>query len=130
MIYNPPGAALGRREFPAALPDDERYEAIAITADEQLTLPTDPPSWLSDDKRRAYETELYTIAQEPIHRLLGHPDPVQSDPRENLILLLQIDSDDHARMAWGDLGRLYYLIDPEHLRAHQFDRARCVWQSH
>jgi uncharacterized protein YwqG len=45
-------------------------------------------------------------------------------------MLLQVDSDDHARMAWGDLGRLYYLIDHEDLHAHQFDRVRCVWQSH
>jgi hypothetical protein len=61
------------------------------------TLPIDPPAWLTDVERQAYEAELYRIADEPIHRLLGHPDPVQNDPREGLILLLQVDSDDEVR---------------------------------
>jgi len=84
VLYSPPGAALRRREFPAALADDERYAAVGITAQAQLTLPTEPPAWLTGDERQAYEAELYRIADEPIRRLLGHPDPVQADPREVL----------------------------------------------
>lgn len=130
MLYSPPGTPLRRREFPAALADDERYAAVGVTTEAQLTLPTDPPVWLTGEERQAYEAELSRIADEPIHRLLGHPDPVQADPRKGLTLLLQVDSDDAARMAWGDLGRLYFLIDPRDLRTRRFDAARCAWQSH
>lgn len=56
--------------------------------------------------------------------------PGRSLARKGLILLLQVDSDDEARTAWGDLGRLYFLIDTQGLRAQRFDAARCAWQSH
>jgi uncharacterized protein YwqG len=33
-------------------------------------------------------------------------------------------------MTWGDLGRLYYLITPEDLAAHRFDRSQLQFQSY
>ncbi len=92
----------------------------------------------------------------PIHRLLGHPDQMQNDmlrvaqlashgvycggttddPRVGELepgatdweLLLQIDSDDNAGMTWGDLGRIYYLVNSEHLRNGDFDAAWMILQ--
>ena len=64
--------------------------------------------------------------------MLGHPELVQADPREGTTshLLLQMDSDDTAGMTWGDLGRLYYLIEPDALQTSRFDTVRCEYQSH
>lgn len=64
--------------------------------------------------------------------MLGHPDPVQSDPSEGdgSLLLLQVDSDDAAAMTWGDVGRLYFLTRREDLLARRFDAVRCELQSH
>ena len=47
-----------------------------------------------------------------------------------MLLLLQVDSDDGARMMWGDVGRIYYLIETEDLRAKRFEASRCMLQSH
>lgn len=88
------------------------------------------------------------------HRLLGHPDQIQGDiqrecqlaanginvgspqgyrdPRvpsllqgmKDWKLLLQVDSEDAARMMWGDVGRVYFCIRSEHLAQSKFDR---VW---
>jgi uncharacterized protein YwqG len=90
------------------------------------------------------------------HRLLGYPDQIQGDmqlecqlvshglycgdpsgyqdPRraaledgaEDWQLLLQIDSDDHLGMMWGDVGRIYYWIRKDDLHARSFEN---VWFS-
>lgn len=85
------------------------------------------------------------------HRLGGHAVPIQGpveyeiadaelgpgrswgDPSldreaERWVLLAQFDSDDDAKMTWGDAGALYWLIRPEDLTAMRFDRARLVPQ--
>ena len=92
----------------------------------------------------------------PDHRLLGHADEIQSgmqfmcqlvthglycgdssgycDPRAKTLekgagdwrLLFQIDSDDDARMMWGDAGRLFYMIRDQDLAEQAFDRAWLV----
>ena len=65
--------------------------------------------------------------------MLGHPDVVQSDPRDQapeLCLLLQVDSDEAAGMMWGDLGRLYFWIRRDDLDERRFDRCELVFQSH
>ncbi len=131
VIFNEPDMPLTRRRFPSALDDADRYAAVPVTAQAQLTLPTDPPTWLTESELDAYNNELYKIGDGRNHHLLGHPEPVQHDPRCNdLILLLQVDSDDDARMAWGDAGRLYYLIELQNLRAQQFKATHCAQQSH
>jgi len=113
---------------------------------------------LSRDEQFAYAEALEGQQDEVIHRLLGHPDPVQGDmqlecqlasngiycgnssgyrdPRVPALqsgaadwrLLLQIDSDDPAGMMWGDVGRIYYWMHTEDLAAHRFDRAWLVLQ--
>ncbi len=92
------------------------------------------------------------------HQLLGWPDEIQGpmelecqlvtnglycgdpsgyqDPRAVDIapgaadwrLLLQLDSDDRARMNWGDAGRLYFWIREQHLDDHSFDATWAILQ--
>ncbi|MFJ8110316.1 YwqG family protein [Streptomyces sp. NPDC096132] len=47
---------------------------------------------------------------------------------ERWVLLAQFDSDSDAHMTWGDAGTLYWLIRPEDLATHRFDRARLTVQ--
>lgn len=92
------------------------------------------------------------------HQLLGHPLAIQgdmqlecqlashqvycgdssgwSDPKTaDLIpgatqwqLLFQLDSDDHATMMWGDMGRLYFWCKECDIQAQNFDQAWMIWQ--
>ena len=83
----------------------------------------------------------------PGHQVGGHPDPVQpggsvqleaeqieralrgaDDHADGWRLLAQVDSDDPAKMMWGDMGRLYFMIRPGDLKARRFDQARFTWQ--
>jgi uncharacterized protein YwqG len=43
-------------------------------------------------------------------------------------LLLQIDSDDDARMMWGDSGRLYFWVREDEARRGDFSGAWMVLQ--
>jgi Domain of unknown function (DUF1963)/Regulator of chromosome condensation (RCC1) repeat len=132
VIFTEPGAQLSRRDFPDALPDDAHYATVALEPELELTLPPRPPTFLTDQERDAYQWELDELADQPRHRMLGHPDPVQNDPRQAdaELVVLQIDADEGARMTWGDIGRLYYLIQPTDLKARRFQASRCELQSH
>ena len=107
---------------------------------------------------RFYYSELLEQEDEVIHRLLGHPTPVQGDmqlecqlvtnglycgdssgyqdPRVNDLragasdwrLLLQIDSDEKAGMMWGNVGRLYYWIKEADLAARDWDLSWLILQ--
>jgi uncharacterized protein YwqG len=114
---------------------------------------------LSDGERLAYGQALTDDQPDQvIHRLLGHPDPVQGDmqlecqlassgiycgdarsqhdPRAAALgagaaewrLLLQIDSDQDAGMLWGDVGRIYYWIRAQDLAARRLDQAWLILQ--
>jgi len=48
----------------------------------------------------------------------------------DLMLLLQISSDDLPEMMWGDTSSLYYCISKQDLLAKQFDKIICVHESH
>lgn len=97
-------------------------------------------------------------SQEPVHRMFGWPELIQNpmqlecqlasngvycgnpegyrDPRvEQLrdgagdwVLLLQIDSDDDIGWMWGDVGRLYFWIREDDLRAGNFDKVWLILQ--
>ena len=113
----------------------------------------------TDEEQKKYETLLSTFPSSEdyaaIHdRLLGNPDTLQddmrlqcqlvshgitddSDPRAaelvkgamDWLLLLQIDSDEHAGMRWGNAGMLYYWLKRDDLQAQRFDEAWLVLQS-
>jgi uncharacterized protein YwqG len=106
-----------------------------------------------DDARNAVTSSGATS-----HKLLGYPEPVQDamelecamvtngvymgdatgtqHPRFKELdatkydwrLLMQIDSDDAAKMMWGDAGRLYFWIRDQDLRERRFDKAWMILQ--
>lgn len=136
VIYIEPTIELSRRDFPALL-DEESWRFDEVALDPELVAAPAPPSSvelnqldLSSDEWRAYSDGL--DERRPSHRVLGYPEAVQDDPRsdENELLLLQVDSDDNARMMWGDAGRIYYLVGRDDLLASRFDRVRLVHQFH
>ena len=45
-------------------------------------------------------------------------------------LLLQLDSDDRAKMMWGDAGMLYFWMRQEDLAQRGFDQAWLILQCH
>lgn len=87
-----------------------------------------------------------------LNRIFGYPDVIQTDvmieaeaAAHNLAwdqcryeqrgdeiktwqLLLQVDSDNNAKMMWGDVGKLYYCIQAKALRERRFDAAVCITQ--
>ena len=89
------------------------------------------------------------------NRMLGYPETLQddmriqcqlvshgvasgaNDPRAAQLaggaldwhLLLQLDSDEHAGMRWGDAGMLYYWIERDALQAKRFEDVWVVLQS-
>jgi len=105
---------------------------------------------VNDDR---FMEALWELETGPVHQVGGYAFPVQrpiedevaqatlggktpwTDPaleREARMwtLLAQIDSDDHARMMWGDGGTLYWMMRPSDLRAADFDAASFTWQCH
>ena len=68
--------------------------------------------------------ENFLKDRQPQHRFLGNHDPVQSgfiDGSYNMFL--QIDSDDHTGMMWGDVGIIYFCIQYEQLKQMNFNHA-------
>lgn len=132
VIHTPAPATLTRIALPAGLPAGERLPPARLEAERELTgvhweSPQLERLGLSWEQRNAYgeATGQEDCAQ---HRMLGHPQIVQNDPREDdddLCLLLQLDSDSPRGMEFGDLGRLYYWLDRPSLKAGHLDR--CVF---
>ncbi|WP_190111151.1 YwqG family protein [Streptomyces cinnamoneus] len=115
-----------------------------------------PAGVVKDPQARPEEAEafldaLYDLQSGTDHHIGGHPNPVQNsveyeiahgllgkgtrwdDPRvaedaKGWTLLAQIDTDGDADMMWGDCGTLYWLIRPEDLAEHRFDRAMFTMQ--
>jgi uncharacterized protein YwqG len=85
------------------------------------------------------EIDLYeqTVAgpDRVAHQLLGHPAPIQHDPRDYAaevagpgvwLSLLQLDSDERLGWMWGDAGKLHWMIRADHVAARDFSQ---VWLS-
>lgn len=157
---------LGRETWPEELSEQGRFQACRVEARDALTL----PPWESDtiQKLELLEEEddrymdlLDDLApEEPVHQLLGYPDPIQGDmalecqlasngiycgdtsayehPRrhelepgaEDWRLLLQVESDENAGMMWGDAGRLYFWIRIGDLLKRDFSRVWLILQCH
>jgi alpha-tubulin suppressor-like RCC1 family protein len=139
LRYAPAGTQLAPAQPPAALADGDRFAALALRPARELSLP--PPTasavqrlGLSDTEFAAY-TGIVTWADQPLHRVLGHPALFQtSDPRDDdaeLTLLLQVDTEDTNDMDWGfDCGRLYVWIAADDLAARRFEHATMLFDLH
>lgn len=169
VIYTPASEATSRREPPADLPEEGVFEAMGLRPGAELTF----APWesfdveclgMSPDEGFAYAEQGFAHPEpvddkdHVIHRLLGHPDPVQGDmqvtcqlvtnglycgdstghldPRARDLrggaaawrLLLQVDSQEEAGMMWGDVGRLYYWIRHADLLARDSDLSWLILQ--
>jgi len=102
VLYTESAAPPVRPKVPAELEADERFAPAPFAFAADLSaLPWQSAQLdrlgLPDQQRSAYLDALEHDEEPPIHRMLGHPDAVQNDPRtnhDNLCLLLQINSDD------------------------------------
>ena len=155
---------LQRTPAPAKLPASSQFKACSITFASEITLSQYPQldvpnfDW-TDDEQKKYETLLSTFPNPADHaalhnRLLGNPDTIQDDMRQQCQfvshgvtdsndpraaelskgaldwqLLLQIDTDERIGMRWGDAGMIYYWITAADLQAHRFDHTWLVLQS-
>jgi hypothetical protein len=142
-----PRRGLLRAEWPADLPDRQRYRPLGLKPCLEWTVPSiedsgvegfSPfdPDWPHFDFWRDIEERVAEVQglENPrrcseLHRLLGHPQLIQSPGlADGTRLLLQVDSDAprsgtgedlRTGMMWGDSGRLYYLINDEALKARR-----------
>jgi uncharacterized protein YwqG len=163
VYYTPETRLLSRRNPPDSLPEEGRYGSKRLvgrneTAFAPWELSEVDVLGLTREERSAYGEMIESETSSIIHRLLGHPDPVQGDmqmecqlvshglycgdssgyrdPRAEALrpgatewrLLLQIDTDDDVGMMWGDVGRIYYWLRRDALVSRQWDRARFVLQ--
>jgi uncharacterized protein YwqG len=158
-----PAPVLQRQPTPTGLLTTSLFPACSLTFTSELTLALQPElelpsfSW-SDAEQQAYEQVLETLSSQERghahHRLLGYPDTIQDDMREQCqlvsngvtddtdpraatlkkgaldwLLLLQIDSDASAHMRWANNGMIYYWIKRADLQARRFDASWLVLQS-
>lgn len=167
VLYTPADTRLTSTAIPDAVPQDARYKACGVSFAPELTLPQDPTidlpllTW-TPDMQKQYEAALDALASQtdgsaPRNRLLGFPDTLQDDMREeaqlashgiktdsptidpraqslregmlNWVLLFQLDSDPNAGMRWADAGMLYFWIERDALQSHRFERTWVVLQS-
>jgi Domain of unknown function (DUF1963)/Regulator of chromosome condensation (RCC1) repeat len=130
--------ALAMHPAPKAVPDYDRFGEVSLRPEAELSCaPWESSSverlGLSAQERFAYRDALEDDDDLPLHRMLGHPDVIQNDPRDerpSLCLLLQIDSNYGAGMQWGDGGRLYFWIEFDDLEARLFERTQVEIQSY
>ncbi|HEY1176462.1 MAG TPA: YwqG family protein [Phytomonospora sp.] len=129
---------------PVEAPEDARPR-IALTAVVEPTwaefdhpdLATGRPPGLDD---RWWE-EIVDASRLPVHRIGGFGESVQYDvefaPNSEIlrgrdgeelpVLLAQIDTDDEARIGWGDVGNSHWVIGREALAARRFEEVEMFW---
>ena len=162
VLYTPANVLTRYLESPSDLTADGLFTPLALRPKLEISF----APWesfdvdqlgMSREEESAY-AELLEQEDEVIHRLLGHPNPVQGDmqlecqlvtnglycgdssgyqdPRAGDLragasdwrLLLQIDSEEEAGMMWGDVGRLYYWIRDADLAAREWDLSWLILQ--
>jgi uncharacterized protein YwqG len=118
--------------------DDEELESLAPELGELSEVESDAYRELVDRLAKLEEDT-------PRHWLLGYHYNIQSaanaeamqtlfglsgeqavERAQELVLLLQLDSDLTAEMEWGDVGTLYFWIHQDDLAARRFDK---VWMT-
>lgn len=134
---------LVRASAPSDLPRTSIHKPLKLTPRQEWTVPApadvgwenaavEPYLNLWDDLEERVAAIQGYPARSSIHRLLGHPQLIQAPGVDGPVLLAQVDSDPFlpgseelpkAGMMWGDAGRVYYFLDPNHLRKRRFAKA-------
>lgn len=152
--------------LPKGLANEMRFTGISLKPESgHVTLPDGQDQGLerltpTPEERKHYSEflEVWNRQEPPLHRIGGHPEPIQGDPKleAQLVshglycgnhtgyqrgkelglwdgatdwkLLLQVDSDEDAGMMWGDVGCLYFLIREQDLMRQMFDKVWLVFQ--
>jgi len=70
----------------------------------------------------------YEVALATLGGKVARKDPKLEQEARTWKLLVQIDSDERAKMMWGDVGMLYWMIRSTDLIARSFDAASFTWQ--
>ena len=174
LHYDGDLSALRQASPPPTLPDGERYRARAITFSAEICLPYYFPYERDTIERLGLTTEEQLTEEEyhaywrlqerlagtegdrhiPIHRFLGHADPVQHDmqlecqlaahgirdwhdPRVEALklgaadwrLLLQIGTGDNGdEFTWGDCARFYDQVQHGAVLRRDFDKVWSILQ--
>lgn len=165
VIFSENPVPLQRVAVPATLPTESQFQSSVVRFVREVTLSQQPQfelganfDWTAEEQKQ-YETLLSTFPtpedhKEIHHRLLGNPDTLQDDMREECQLtsngvtdasdpkaselladamewqlLLQVDTDEDAGMRWGSTGMLYYWLKKTDLQARRFDASWLVLQS-
>lgn len=164
VLYDQSSPALQRTSAPASLPAGSRFRACAVTFATEVTLAQNPQleiaqcDW-SDEEQQKYEQILSAFPDaadraKAQHHLLGFPDTIQDDMREQCQLvahgvtdsddpraqqlaqgtmawrlLLQVDTEEPVGMRWASSGMLYYWIQQVDLQARRFANTWVVLQS-
>jgi hypothetical protein len=139
-IFPPAGPPLRRLGFPDDLPAAGRFHEVALEAWPEWTIPSPEDSgeepwfesphlhlWRSEIDRQVFEIQGNPTRMASTHRLLGHPQLIQSPGvAAGTRLFLQVDSDDpwpnstasKTGMRWGGgYGRLYAMLNEADLLA-------------
>jgi uncharacterized protein YwqG len=152
VLFIPDNKELRRVSAPANLPPDCVYRGFTLSPRLEWTIPEPFDLWKAEIEQKDIESQLeqwsdlidcpslqteaaelqgFAPHSEPKHRLLGHPQLIQSFCT-GARLLLQVDSDYTWRdprlpqtgMMWGDAGRIFFYISQEDLAEHRFET---VW---
>lgn len=162
-VYHLDQSAVAPTEPPGDLPEGARFSPLPVQLVSEVKLPPYGSKTVDDLDLRAREQVAYAAilgdlleAQhddgEPVHRLLGHPDPIQGDMQHECQLaasgiddsteaaeseeakrlmaergawrlLLQIDTDARTGMQWGDDGRIYVWMRDSEIAARRWTEA-------
>lgn len=163
VIYRKDVQRLKSAAVPAKLPKSSLFKVGSVQFTQELTLSQVPNleiatfDW-NDDEQQKYDDLLANLLPQEKrafrHRLLGNPDLIQDDLREQsqLIshgvtddndprqakleagvkawqLLFQVDTDERLGMRWSSAGMLYYTITAEDLHAQRFENTWLILQA-
>lgn len=136
VLYFPaPLENLHQPEVPDDLPEENHYKPYALEPRAEWTLPhrenvdaeIDLDAWFDLEARIAKAQKL--DRERTSHRLLGHPDLIQSSSLgKGRVLLVQAgpDYDDNSNMGWGDGGMIYCHLSDSDRKAKRLDRAKLL----
>jgi uncharacterized protein YwqG len=143
----PPRDLSHEAQFPEiALAPELTYTLPACTEELELIAP-EFYQQLTEEECDAYLDLCSGLEPYPRHWMLGYHTPIQSSANieaiqnmhelpyeqasacaQEMVLLLQLDSDESADMMWGDVGILYFWIHQDDLAARRFENTWLVLQ--